>query len=193
MALDYFENTELPGPARKRLDLAEQEMARINRLLADILLYARPFTLNPMKTDFCPILQNVVNSPAPRAQEKQVSVNLICPQPSLPLVADADRLQQIIINLLNNALDAAAEGSTVTVNVDATDEVLQVSVHNQGEVIPETNLERLFEPFFTTKPDGTGLGLAITRRLAQAHGGSISVQSDAKDGTCFTLRIPRMI
>ena len=194
MALDYFENTELPEPARKRLDLAEQEMARINRLLADILLYARPFTLNPMKTDICPILRNLVNNQLPRAQEKQVDMKLTCAQPSLPLVADADRLQQIFINLVNNAVDAAVPGSTVTIDVSAADdEVLQASVHNQGEVIPEENRERLFEPFFTTKPDGTGLGLAITRRLVQAHGGSISVQSDEKKGTLFILRLPRML
>ncbi|WP_456374302.1 ATP-binding protein [Thiolapillus sp.] len=193
MALDYFETTELPEPARKRLALAEQEMARINRLLADILLYARPFSLNPVKTDICPILQNTIDSQLSQAREKQLSIQLHCSQSSLPLVADADRLQQIFINLINNAVDAAIPGSTVEIDAaPADDEVLRVSIKNLGEVIAEENLERVFEPFFTTKSDGTGLGLAITRRLVQAHGGSISLQSDS-NGTVFVLRIPRML
>ena len=194
MALDYFENTDLPEASRKRLDLAEQEMARINRLLADILLYARPFTLNPQKTDLCPILQKVINSQQPAAGEKQLSLILDCPAPALPLTADADRLQQIFINLVNNAVDAATPGSEVKIQVMPTDDdIVQVVIHNQGEAIPQEHLEHLFEPFFTTKPNGTGLGLAITRRLVQAHGGSISIQSSNQEGTRFILRIPRML
>ena len=193
MALDYFENTELPDAARKRLELAEQEMARINRLLADILLYARPFTLNPRKTDLCPILQKIVNSQQPAAVEKQLSLELDCAAPSLPLTADADRLQQIFINLVNNAVDAAEPGSTVKIMATAVeDDILQIEVCNRGQPIPGEHRDKLFEPFFTTKPNGTGLGLAITRRLVQAHGGSIGIHSD-DEATCFTLRIPRML
>lgn len=195
MALDYFENTRLPEAANKRLQLAEQEMSRINRLLADILLYARPLMLNTEHIDICPILEKAIASRKPLAKKRQVAVHLVCPDNALPLHADPDRLLQIILNLLGNAIEAAPQESEVTITVRSkdTDKVIQLDIHNQGEAVSPENLERLFEPFFTTKANGTGLGLAIVRRLVQAHGGSIKATSDAGQGTTFSVRIPRML
>ncbi|HID44593.1 MAG TPA: HAMP domain-containing protein [Chromatiaceae bacterium] len=195
MALDYFENTELPEASHKRLQLAEQEMARINRLLADILLYARPLALNTETTDLCPILEKAITSRKPLAEQNDVSIQLDCPDKALPLHADADRLLQIFLNLLGNAIEAAPSKSSVGIKIRCkdTDEVIQVEINNQGEPISAENLGHLFEPFFTTKANGTGLGLAIVRRLVQAHGGSVVATSEAGAGTTFTVRIPRML
>ncbi|HDK38155.1 MAG TPA: HAMP domain-containing histidine kinase, partial [Thiolapillus brandeum] len=194
MALDYFENTELPGTAKKRLHLAEQEMSRINRLLADMLLYARPLTLDVQRTDICPLLKKAIASLELLAEEQQVPINLNCPD-NADLRADTDRLLQIFLNLLRNAIEAADRDSSVNIQVtsDDADKVLQVEIHNQGRPVSPPDLERLFEPFFTTKANGTGLGLAIVRRLVQAHGGNIAVTSDKDYGTVFTVRIPRML
>ncbi|WP_456413923.1 ATP-binding protein [Thiolapillus sp.] len=195
MALDYFENTELPDAANKRLQLAEQEMARINRLLADILLYARPLALNTQPTDICPILEKAVTSLKPLADKHQVRLHLNRPGDPLPMCADADRLLQIFLNLLRNAIEAAARNSTVTIKISSEDQdkVAQVEIHNRGEPIAPEHLQRLFEPFFTTKANGTGLGLAIVRRLVQAHGGSIVAASEQNNGTTFVVRIPCML
>ncbi|WP_419605114.1 sensor histidine kinase [Thiolapillus sp.] len=195
MALDYFENTELPEAAHKRLLLAEQEMARINRLLADILLYARPLTLKTESTDLCLILEKAITSRKPQAEKHKAAIALDCPEDTLPLHADPDRLLQIFLNLLGNAIEATTANSAVTIRVRSkdTDKVIQVDVTNRGDPIAPENLEYLFEPFFTTKANGTGLGLAIVRRLVQAHGGSVAVTSDTESGTTFTVRIPRML
>ena len=195
MALDYLENAKLPEGANKRLQLAEQEMARINRLLTDILLYARPMTLKTETTDLCVILEKAVASHEPQADSHALSLNLDCPKDTLPLHADPDRLLQIFLNLLGNAIEAAAPTSTIDIVIRSADEdkVVQVDIINQGEPITVENLKQLFEPFFTTKTNGTGLGLAIVRRLVQAHGGSVVATSDRKRGTCFTVRIPRML
>lgn len=195
MALDYFGNSKLPDAANKRLLLAEQEMARINRLLADILLYARPLALNTQHTDICPILEKAIASRKPLAEQRQVQIHLVCPENKLPLHADPDRLLQIFLNLLGNAIEAATQDSNVTIKVAGkdTDKVMQVEIHNQGEPISPQNMDRLFEPFFTTKANGTGLGLAIVRRLVQAHGGSVVATSDKDSGTAFLVRIPRML
>ena len=195
MALDYFENTELPEAAHKRLLLAEQEMARINRLLADILLYARPLTLKTESTDLCLILEKAITSRKPPAEKHKAAIALDCPEDTLPLHADPDRLLQIFLNLLGNAIEATTANSAVTIRVRSkdTDKVIQVDVTNRGDPIAPENLEYLFEPFFTTKANGTGLGLAIVRRLVQAHGGSVAVTSDTESGTTFTVRIPRML
>jgi len=195
MALDYFENTKLPHAANKRLQLAEQEMARINRLLADILLYARPLVLNTQSTDICPILEKAITSQKPLADKHRVHLHLSCPGDTLPMHADPDRLLQIFLNLLRNAIEAATRGSRITIEITSenANKVVQIAIHNQGGFISPGNMERLFEPFFTTKANGTGLGLAIVRRLVQAHGGSIVATSEQNNGTTFVVRIPCML
>lgn len=195
MALDYFENAELPDSANKRLLLAEQEMARINRLLEDILLYARPLTLNTEHTDMCSILDKVIAIQKPLAEEQSVNIQLRCAEKTVPIHADSDRLLQIFLNLLRNAIDAANKNSSILLNISSEDanKVVQVEINNKGKMISPDNLEKLFEPFFTTKANGTGLGLAIVRRLVLAHGGSIGVASNQDDGTTFTVRMPRML
>ncbi len=195
MALDYFETAKLPDAANKRLQLAEQEMARINRLLEDILLYARPLTLNTEHTDICVILEKAIASQKPVAQQRAIDIQLRCKEPRLAMRGDSDRLLQIFLNLLRNAIEAADKDSKVVLMVSSEEasKVIQVKVRNQGEEVAQKNLEKLFEPFFTTKANGTGLGLAIVRRLVLAHGGSINVTSSQEKGTTFIVRIPRML
>ena len=194
MALDYFSNAELSESAEKRAALASKEMSRINRLLEDMLLYAKPLSLNLDKLELSPLLQDVISSQRKTAQAKSVDIQLRSSD-DLPLInADKDRLLQIFINLVRNAIDAALPGSAVTINADTAGgslNALQISVHNLGPVIQPQQLKQVFEPFFTTKAAGTGLGLPIVRRLVLAHGGQIDISSTEQDGTCFRVQLPR--
>lgn len=195
MALDYFGNAELSESAEKRAALATTEMARINRLLEDMLLYAKPLSLNLEKLELAPLLQDVISSQQKTADAKSVAIQLNCAA-DLPFInADQDRLLQIFINLVRNAIDAAPTGSAVTVSANtagSNPNNLHISVHNLGPVIQEVELKQIFEPFFTTKAAGTGLGLSIVRRLVLAHGGQIDVSSTERDGTCFSVQLPRV-
>lgn len=192
MALDYFDESQLPEPARKRLSLAEREMRRINRLLEEVLLYAKPLKLKTEKTFLYPLLQQTLASQQPTAAENSVRLELKCAE-DLELMADPDRLLQIFTNLLRNAVEAAFADTDVSLAVTShsTDDIVQIAVHNQGAPIETDSMPHLFEPFFTTKANGTGLGLAIVRRLVDAHGGSLSVSSSEEEGTTFLVRLPR--
>jgi len=114
--------------------------------------------------------------------------------PELPQVlADANQIQQVVVNLILNAADAiGAEGGTIraTTRLGAPG-TLEVLLEDTGKGIPAEDLPRIFEPFFTTKGNhGTGLGLAVSWGIVEAHGGALTVQSEPGKGTCFTLNLP---
>lgn len=195
MALDYFRNAELSESAEKRVALASTEMSRINRLLEDMLLYAKPISLNLEKLELSSLLQDVISSQQKTANAKSVNIQLHCSTDLPSINADHDRLMQIFINLVRNAIDAAASGSEVTITANtagSNPNILDISVHNLGQVIQEDQLQQIFEPFFTTKAAGTGLGLPIVRRLVLAHGGRINVSSTQQEGTYFRVQLPRL-
>ena len=189
LALEHIKTLEqLPPGGRKRADLAGAEVTRLERLLADILVYAKPLTLERSAVDLVGLVEETVAAESVEAAEFQVR-SAPCPA----VAADTDRLRQVLINLLRNARQASPAGSPVSIRCEplGTDRV-EVEIANQGEPIPEEKLERVFEPFFTSKGGGTGLGLAIVRRIVSAHGGEITLESDEKSGTRAKLRLPIM-
>src|SRR5262249_58084519 len=108
-------------------------------------------------------------------------VTIVFPPPAvLPAVnGDEVQIQQVILNLLTNAITAAANGGAAPGRVTvwtshATEKYVELGVHDSGKGVSETNLERIFDPFFTTKQDGLGMGLTISRAIVQAHGGRIA-------------------
>ncbi|HQQ57309.1 MAG TPA: ATP-binding protein, partial [Mesotoga sp.] len=103
--------------------------------------------------------------------------------------ADKNRIKQVIINLVQNAIEASEHYGEVLVKIDKDPKNIVFSVWNRGKVIPQEILKRIFEPFFTTKTLGTGLGLSICRKIVQEHGGEIEADSGEK-GTVFTFRLP---
>jgi two-component system NtrC family sensor kinase len=115
--------------------------------------------------------------------------------PNLPTVhASPSELQQVLLNLVNNAIDAIERpGGTVTVATKAIGDEVVLEVRDTGKGIPEANLGRIFDPFFTTKPvgQGTGLGLPICYGIVEKMGGRITVESEIEKGTTFTVFIPR--
>jgi two-component system NtrC family sensor kinase len=114
--------------------------------------------------------------------------------PGLPMIkSDRAQLQQVVLNLLNNALDAVPDGGRITVSSHATHDSLVVTVEDNGSGIPAELNDRIFDPFFTTKApgEGSGLGLSICHTIMKGLGGSISFKSAAGEGTVFTVRLPR--
>jgi signal transduction histidine kinase len=103
---------------------------------------------------------------------------------------DRTQLQQVVLNLLDNASAASAAGGVVRVGVTAEGGSAVLRVRDQGVGMPEEVRRRVFEPFFTTKSDGTGLGLAIVRRIVEGHGGTVSCESAVGEGTLFEVRLP---
>ena len=170
--------------------IAAREADRLEQLTTDFLSYARPRTPETSPTAVLDTLEYVASVCRAHAVERQVTIEVEAAE-SLEAELDAAQIQQALLNLVMNAVDASPRGAKVQLKADwdGFSEV-KVWVTNRGARIPETVLPRIFEPFFTTKPRGSGLGLAIARNIARAHGGDLSISSNQPDNICFCLRLP---
>jgi signal transduction histidine kinase len=192
MALDYLAERPPNERAKRRADLGRQEANRMRRLLEDILLYAKPLRLTLAATDLVTALREHIE--VYRQTHPEAEVCWTTDLTSAEILADADRLRQVFLNLSDNACEAAPAGTEVAWELTASadgDRVL-ASVHNHGEPIPPELLGRITEPFVSTKSGGAGLGLAIVRRLVEQQGGAIAIASSQAQGTRVTLSFPRL-
>jgi PAS domain S-box-containing protein len=190
LGLQSFGNLDLPDRARMRLTFALEESERLQRLLNEILMYAREQVLELERLELGEFLSTLCQefSQHPIAGERKIlCVGL---DDSAPVHGDRDRLKQVFINLLSNACEAIAGGDTITCTLSEAENAIQIAIHNGGDPIPPEVLPKLTQPFFTTKSSGNGLGLAITRRIVEAHKGSLSITSSADTGTTVIVQLP---
>ena len=170
--------------------IAASESRRLERLTTDFLAYARPRTVQKAPCQLDDTLGYVADVCRPRGMERGISVHA---HPSSGLVAaiDSSAVQQALIDLVTNALEASPADASVDLRAGANaDGAIRIDVENTGPSIPPDSVARIFEPFFTTKPQGTGLGLAIARNIARAHGGDLILSKNEVDHICFTMVIP---
>jgi two-component system sensor histidine kinase HydH len=113
------------------------------------------------------------------------------PDSTLPVVrADADKLTQVFLNLLLNAIQSMENGGKLTVSAGKKEEIVEITVMDTGCGIGTENIDRVLDPYFTTKPEGTGLGLAMSAKIVEEHGGSIQILSEDGKGCSVKVRIP---
>jgi signal transduction histidine kinase len=126
------------------------------------------------------------------ADSKKIRVNIEAIRNQRALWADPNQIRQVLINLLNNAIQASDEGGEIIVRLQSTDKGASIDVIDSGIGIPKENLDRIFEPFFSTKAPGkgTGLGLFVSRDIIEKCGGRLTVESQLGKGACFTIQIP---
>ena len=113
---------------------------------------------------------------------------------ALPITGDRIQLQQVILNLVVNGIDAMtetpAESRTISIRTSRAEEFAELSVSDRGSGIPEDNLKKVFEPFYTSKAEGMGMGLSIARTIIEAHGGKISAENRDHGGASFRITLP---
>ncbi|WP_346293926.1 PAS domain S-box protein [Sphaerothrix gracilis] len=192
MGLSSFKRLDLPERAQMRLSFALEESERLQRLLNEILLYAKQQNLALSELDLKGLLAEMLESlqAMPAASDRQIQFSV--PEQPAPILGDTDKLKQVFINLIGNACEAIAGGEQVfcRLEIDQPQQRAVVEVHNGGEPIPPEVLPKLTQPFFTTKSSGNGLGLAITKRIIEAHGGELAIASAAATGTTVTVTLP---
>ena len=187
---------ELNPGARKDLEIIVAQIERISGIIRSLLDTVRPRDPEIRLTPLSEVLDRALPLLRHPARRRQVALRTEIPDDLPRLLADAGQLQQVLINLVLNAVDATPSGGEVEVSarrLPLRDRPgVAVSVHDTGPGIPAELLPRVFEPFFTTKPagQGTGLGLAICRDIVRAHGGNLRVENGDGHGTTFTAWIP---
>lgn len=170
--------------------IATEEAARLEQLTSDFLAYARARPPARRRTEISPVTDYVLSLARAKAAERSVTLVSVSPG-MLEADVDAFQMQQAILNLTLNAIDACGPGGTVRIGAESeADQSVCLFVENDGPAIPPDVLEHVFEPFFTTKPHGTGLGLAIARSIARAHGGELELAANEPGRIRFDLLVP---
>jgi signal transduction histidine kinase len=175
------------------LDIITKECERLNGLLSNFLNFARPRPPRLETVEMEPILENVLALARHGIRGKDVQLEKAV-EPDLPAVeCDAEQLEQVLLNLMLNAMEASPDGSTVTLGAATRDGAIEVSVADEGHGVAPAHIDRLFDPFFTTKEHGTGLGLPVAHQIMRQMGGSLSARRNAGPGMTFSVVLPAKI
>lgn len=190
----------LPGEDGEFLEVILEEVDRLNRVVTAFLDYARPLKQNFGNTDLNEVVTRTVRliqNEMPKNIELKIELSETLPQVN----ADAEQLKQVLINLVQNALQAIGKNvGFITLRTVAPEreselraaasDMVEIQVEDNGPGIPLEQQQNIFVPFFTTKEKGTGLGLAICQRIVKNHGGAIAVQSRKGEGSLFQIQLP---
>jgi signal transduction histidine kinase len=190
-----LENPEMPESMRAETKMILEEIGRLSAKLNQLLQFSRPAVIGegrPAKCDASEVAREVVGVLRPEAQRKGVALELSQAAAAVTVAIGTEGLNDILTNLVVNALDAAARGGHVQVEISMKDGNGLVAVEDDGLGVAAELREKILQPFFTTKTQGTGLGLAIVARRASEAGGKLEFESPVKNarGTRFLVWIP---
>jgi two-component system sensor histidine kinase HydH len=166
------------------------EIDRLNKLLLNFFDFAKPKELNLRSCEVKKIIEDALYIVHDTARQSHVRVMELYPTEDIRIMADPDVLQQVLMNVFINALQAMPAGGVMEVQLSQGGGHVEISVSDTGKGISEDIRSRIFDPFFTTKPKGIGRGLSISYRLVKMHSGNITFVSGPK-GTTFTITLPR--
>jgi two-component system, NtrC family, sensor histidine kinase HydH len=174
---------------RRRLEVIDGEVTRIQRIVQDYLSYARPLdALRVRRMDLGALVRHTIE--VLEGRSRQAGVTLVASGDRASVEADPHRLRGVLLNLLSNAIEATGQGGTVGVEVSGAGERVIIKVRDTGKGMSAHQLERLGTPFFTTRARGTGLGVVVSRSTVEQHGGTLTYQSESGVGTTVTVDLP---
>ena len=188
-AIQYLDPKKFSGEEREFLEIILEETHRLNEVVARFLDYARPLKKELSAEPIGPLVEKAVElirrgaSPKPRVEFK-VDISPVA------LEVDRGQVEQVLINLLTNAVEAMPEGGSVEIIGRRQGERYLLSVRDTGKGIPSEMRAKLFHPFSSSKEKGVGLGLAICRRMIEGHAGAIRVETPKEGGASFILDLP---
>jgi len=183
------EDPSLDKKTASYLEIVDTESAKLDKMTQDMLAFGRFSPLQRKEVEVSDLVEDVKRILHNEFRDRRVHFICQC-ECRTRASLDTEKIRQVLINLLHNALQASPEGGEVRLSADCDGRAVKFVVEDQGVGIPAANLDRIFQPFFTTKPQGTGLGLPIAQRIVREHGGQIQVKSVLGNGTRFTLTFP---
>jgi signal transduction histidine kinase len=176
--------------AMRHLEVIESEIQRLDRVVQTLVDFSRPVELQLKEQDLRRVVSAVLMLASAELETRDVHVQSDLPDRPVLAKVDSDLLKQALLNVVLNGAQAMAEGGKLEVRLAEDGRMASLSIHDEGNGIPDDVRDKIFDLYFTTKKDGSGIGLAMTYRIVELHNGSIEVESDATHGTTFILRFP---
>ncbi len=187
-------NENLKGNDQRRIDISVREVIRLERILKEILDFAKPIQIKFGDFQINRIIISCLELLEMKFKEKGLSIVLLLDSQMPDISSDSEKLGQTFINLLLNAIEASYHNRIITVESkyqpNGGNPVAEVIINDEGHGVKDVYIEEIFKPFFTTKTKGTGLGLTNVRRIIEAHNGWIEVKSRTSGGASFKISLP---
>ncbi|MBS0149843.1 MAG: PAS domain S-box protein [Nitrospira sp.] len=189
---EYLMDRVTEEPIKKGLQTIVTQVERITRVMNQLLSFARRKTPERGALDLKQVVEDSLEMFHERLARSQIQVELRLAEPCPMVLADADQMSQVLINLVMNAVHAMPDGGTLRVGLASEPQMVRLTVADTGHGIPREVIKKIFDPFFTTKEfgKGTGLGLTVVKGIIEEHQGSIAVESQGEMGTTFTILLP---
>lgn len=176
--------------AARKIAIVQKETDRLEQILEDFLRYICKTELHRASVDINKLVVDMVDFYSPQAVSRSITLRLaLCSQP-LICFADSNSLKQVLLNLFINAQQAMSGGGELMLRTQKTDGRAVIIVSDTGKGIEPENLDKIFEAYYSTKTGGSGLGLSASKKIIEAHQGSIKVDSIVGKGTSFTILMP---
>lgn len=189
---EQFEHDGPRNPLVADARVIHEQARRARSIVRDLLQVVRAPSRLLAASDVRSLVEQVVSGLAARPERAQVAVHVVLPDAPCPVDTEDGSIEQVLTNLVVNALQATESGGRVDVTVRGGSTTIEIEVRDTGSGFSDAVRARLFEPFFTTRPPGhgTGLGLAVSRAIVERHGGTLEALSP-RNGACFLVRLPR--
>ncbi|MCR8629668.1 PAS domain S-box protein [Paenibacillus radicis (ex Xue et al. 2023)] len=173
------------------IDLMQVELERINQIVSEFMVIAKPQNVELQQHDLYKIIDDVIQFMEMQAIMNKVEIkyNLI---ENVTCICNQDQLKQVFINILKNAIEAMPNGGNIDILMSCTEESIDIQFIDYGTGIPQEILSRLGEPFFTTKETGTGLGIMVCQKIIEAHKGTMQIESELNKGTKIMIVLPNV-
>ncbi len=198
LTLDHLRSKFEPQDADKVASFSKligqikAEVARINQQISDFLNYSRPANVNLAPVDARQIVEDSLRLVEAQAAENDIRISVVEHENVPKVMADPEFLRSVFNNLFINAVQSMGnEGGNLNVRISPDTSFVRIEISDTGTGIQPENLSKIFEPYFSTKETGTGLGLAIVQKIVDVHSGTIDVESKEREGTKFTVRLPK--
>ena len=174
----------------KTAEVMIQEVERLNRVISQLIEFARPLELKKEETRFSDLVRHTVKLIDAEARKNEITIDMEIDTDAPLIEIDPDKIKQVLLNIFLYSLAAMKKGGKLVIMFLPGESYLSVIISDTGMGIEKTDLPRIYDPYFTSKPAGTGLGLAIVQKIMEAHGGYINVESTAGQGTKIFLIFP---
>ncbi|WP_235715270.1 sensor histidine kinase [Halalkalibacter wakoensis] len=195
-----MEKTQLEKEAQEHATVIYQEAKRMERLVNDIFQLVKldegKYTIDFQEEDLVQLGKEILQKNKVEAENKTIQFTFSSSDPEIVAMVDRERFEQILLNLVTNAIRHTPENGTISLVIEQKPSIISITVHDTGEGIPNENLKHIWDRFYrveksrSTKHGGSGLGLAITKQLVALHNGEITVKSKVGEGTIFVIKLP---
>ena len=177
------------APQRELADIIMRNLTRIDHLVTELVNCARPPKLKIRHHNIHAVINSVITTIKEKCKAQKIKIVKEFTPEAPKVRIDKEHIEQAILNIVKNAVEAMPEGGTLTLATECGEDAVSINIMDTGKEIPGKDIIRIFDPFYTTKKGGTGLGLAVAYATIASHNGFINFKSK-KGETCFTIKLP---